>query len=66
MESSGEEEEEKEQRQLKKSRTTKTSKESRRGRPASDGDRGQAWIREGDGDEPVNFLDPSVSQRVSG
>ena len=66
MESSEEEEGEEEQRQPKKKRTTKTSKESRRSRPAKDGDRGQAWIKEGDGDEPVNFLDRSVTQRVSG
>ena len=66
MESSDDEEEAEEQRQLKKKRTTKASKESRRSRPVTDGDRGQAWIKEGDGDEPVNFLDPSVTQRVSG
>ncbi|NWX87944.1 RRP12 protein, partial [Nothoprocta pentlandii] len=26
--------------------------------------RGQAWLKEGEEDEPLNFLDPSVSQRV--
>ena len=68
MESSDEEEEEEEQRKSKKKRATKisTSKDSRRKRPGKDGDRGQAWIKEGDGDEPINFLDPRVTQRVSG
>ncbi len=27
---------------------------------------GQAWIKEGSGDEPVNFLDPNVASRVLG
>ena len=27
---------------------------------------GGTWIREGDGDEPVNFLDPQVVKRVVG
>ena len=27
---------------------------------------GQAWIKESSGDEPVNFLDPSVIQQVVG
>ncbi|NXT49432.1 RRP12 protein, partial [Pluvianellus socialis] len=26
--------------------------------------KGQAWLKEGEGDEPLNFLDPNVSQRV--
>jgi ribosomal RNA-processing protein 12 len=26
--------------------------------------RSQAWLKEGDGDEPLNFLDPKVAQRV--
>uniref|UniRef100_A0A7N5JM73 Ribosomal RNA processing 12 homolog n=1 Tax=Ailuropoda melanoleuca TaxID=9646 RepID=A0A7N5JM73_AILME len=26
--------------------------------------RGQAWLKEGGGDEPLNFLDPKVAQRV--
>uniref|UniRef100_A0A6Q2Z4E4 Uncharacterized protein n=1 Tax=Esox lucius TaxID=8010 RepID=A0A6Q2Z4E4_ESOLU len=26
--------------------------------------KGQAWLKEGHGDEPLNFLDPTVSQRV--
>uniref|UniRef100_A0A3B3T8K8 Ribosomal RNA processing 12 homolog n=1 Tax=Paramormyrops kingsleyae TaxID=1676925 RepID=A0A3B3T8K8_9TELE len=26
--------------------------------------KGQAWLKEGEGDEPLNFLDPKVSQRV--
>ncbi|NXU48748.1 RRP12 protein, partial [Turnix velox] len=26
--------------------------------------KGQAWLKEGEEDEPLNFLDPSVSQRV--
>ncbi|KAM8806123.1 RRP12-like protein [Eudromia elegans] len=26
--------------------------------------RGQAWLKEGEEDEPLNFLDPNVSQRV--
>ena len=64
MESSDEEEEE--QEQSKKKRVVKTSKDSRRKQRAEESDRGQAWIKEGDDDEPVNFLDPSVTQRVSG
>lgn len=28
--------------------------------------RSQAWLKEGDGDEPLNFLDPKVAQRVLG
>lgn len=28
--------------------------------------RGQAWLKEGGGDEPLNFLDPKVAQRVLG
>ena len=59
MESS---DEEGEQDQPKKKRGTKKS-------PSQDspaGSRGQAWIKEGGEDEPLNFLDPSVTQRVSG
>ncbi|XP_023785501.1 RRP12-like protein isoform X2 [Cyanistes caeruleus] len=26
--------------------------------------KGQAWLKEGEDDEPLNFLDPSVSQRI--
>lgn len=26
----------------------------------------QAWLKEGEGDEPLNFLDPNVAQRVLG
>lgn len=26
----------------------------------------QAWLKEGGGDEPLNFLDPKVAQRVLG
>ncbi|XP_076021629.1 RRP12-like protein [Genypterus blacodes] len=26
--------------------------------------RGRAWLKEGEGDDPLNFLDPKVSQRV--
>lgn len=28
--------------------------------------RGRAWLKEGGGDEPLNFLDPKVAQRVLG
>lgn len=28
--------------------------------------KGQAWLKEGISDEPLNFLDPKVSQRVLG
>lgn len=28
--------------------------------------RGQAWLKEGEGDEPLNFLDPHVAHRVLG
>uniref|UniRef100_A0A8C8H6L8 Ribosomal RNA-processing protein 12-like conserved domain-containing protein n=1 Tax=Oncorhynchus tshawytscha TaxID=74940 RepID=A0A8C8H6L8_ONCTS len=28
--------------------------------------KGRAWLKEGQGDEPLNFLDPTVSQRVLG
>ena len=28
--------------------------------------KGQAWLKEGEEDEPLNFLDPNVSQRVLG
>lgn len=28
--------------------------------------KGQAWLKEGEEDEPLNFLDPKVSQRVLG
>lgn len=28
--------------------------------------KGQAWLKEGEDDEPLNFLDPNVSQRVLG
>lgn len=28
--------------------------------------REQAWLKEGEGDEPLNFLDPNVAQRVLG
>lgn len=28
--------------------------------------RNRAWLKEGGGDEPLNFLDPNVSQRVLG
>lgn len=26
--------------------------------------KGRAWLKEGEGDDPLNFLDPKVSQRV--
>ena len=57
MESSDEEEEE----PKKKRATRKTSSQDSPAAP-----RGQAWIKEGGEDEPLNFLDPSVTQRVSG
>lgn len=28
--------------------------------------KGRAWLKEGEEDEPLNFLDPKVSQRVLG
>jgi hypothetical protein len=56
LESSDEEEEPK-----KKRITRKTSAQDSQATP-----RGQAWIKEGGEDEPLNFLDPSVTQRVSG
>lgn len=28
--------------------------------------KGRAWLREGEEDDPLNFLDPKVSQRVLG
>lgn len=28
--------------------------------------RERAWLKEGEGDEPLNFLDPNVAQRVLG
>ena len=28
--------------------------------------KGRAWLKEGEEDEPLNFLDPTVSQRVLG
>ncbi len=56
LESSDEEEEPK-----KKRITRKTSFQDSPAAP-----RGQAWIKEGEEDEPLNFLDPSVTQRVSG
>ena len=62
MESSDEEEEQDQPR--KKKRATKKAP-PQQDSPA--GPRGQAWIREGgEDDEPLNFLDPSVTQRVSG
>ncbi|KAM6415518.1 RRP12-like protein [Rhynochetos jubatus] len=47
-----EEEEEEEDRQRSKERR----KQARQ--------KGQAWLKEGEEDEPLNFLDPNVSQRV--
>lgn len=61
MESSDEEEGEQEQLQKKKRVSKPSSQHSSAGMT-----RGQAWIREGGEDEPLNFLDPSVTQRVSG
>lgn len=49
-----EEEEEEEERQQSKERR----KQARQ--------KGQAWLKEGEEDEPLNFLDPNVSQRVLG
>ncbi|XP_031453460.1 RRP12-like protein [Phasianus colchicus] len=49
---SEEEEEEEEERQRGKVR----KKQARQ--------KGQAWLKEGEEDEPLNFLDPNVSQRV--
>lgn len=49
-----EEEEEEEERQWGKVR----KKQARQ--------KGQAWLKEGEEDEPLNFLDPNVSQRVLG
>lgn len=28
--------------------------------------KGRAWLKEGEDDDPLNFLDPKVSQRVLG
>lgn len=28
--------------------------------------KGRAWLKEGEEDDPLNFLDPKVSQRVLG
>lgn len=28
--------------------------------------KGKAWLKEGEEDDPLNFLDPKVSQRVLG
>ena len=61
MESSDEEEGEQEQLQKKKRVSKASSQDSSAGMT-----RGQAWIKEGGEDEPLNFLDPSVTQRVSG
>ncbi|NXM66302.1 RRP12 protein, partial [Serilophus lunatus] len=47
-----EDEEEEEEQQRKKERR----KQARQ--------KGQAWLKEGEEDEPLNFLDPKVSQRV--
>lgn len=30
------------------------------------GRKGKAWLKEGEEDDPLNFLDPKVSQRVLG
>ncbi|NXN23854.1 RRP12 protein, partial [Nycticryphes semicollaris] len=49
---SEDEEEEEEERQRSKARR----KQARQ--------KGQAWLKEGEEDEPLNFLDPNVSQRV--
>lgn len=49
---SEDEEEEEEERQRGKERR----KQARQ--------KGQAWLKEGEEDEPLNFLDPNVSQRV--
>ncbi|KAK6482122.1 RRP12-like protein [Huso huso] len=35
-----------------------------RGGKKQPGQKGKAWLKEGEGDEPLNFLDPMVSQRV--
>jgi len=51
---SEDEEEEEEERQQSK----EWKKQARR--------KGQAWLKEGEEDEPLNFLDPNVSQRVLG
>lgn len=51
---SEDEEEEEEERQQSKERR----KQARQ--------KGQAWLKEGEEDEPLNFLDPNVSQRVLG
>lgn len=51
---SEDEEEEEEERQ----RSKEWRKQARQ--------KGQAWLKEGEEDEPLNFLDPNVSQRVLG
>ncbi|XP_010170166.1 RRP12-like protein, partial [Antrostomus carolinensis] len=51
---SEDEEEEEEERQ----RSRERRKQARQ--------KGQAWLKEGEEDEPLNFLDPNVSQRVLG
>ena len=33
---------------------------------AKEGGSGGAWIKEGEGEEPVDFLDPAVVKRVVG
>lgn len=40
--------------------------EEERGRRGPRQPRGQAWLKEGAGDEPLNFLDSNVAQRVLG
>ena len=65
MESSDEEGDH--QEQTEKGRAAKASKDlHQKQQTSASGRRGQAWIKEGGVDEPVNFLDPSVTQRVSG
>ena len=61
---SSDEEGEQEQGKKKKKKAVKTSQGQ--GAAAVQGGRGRAWIREGTEDEPLNFLDPSVTKSVSG
>lgn len=39
---------------------------SRNTQKKSSKQKGKAWLKEGEGDDPLNFLDPKVSQRVLG
>ena len=62
---SSDEDDEQEQKKERKTKISRKRKEMNGGVGVAHS-RGRAWIKESSGDDPVNFLDPGVIQKVVG